>query len=126
MEVKVSFGDAVDKYTILCIKSSHAKSESDKYYVQTELELLQRKMSECISNRESIRELEEELLCTNRTLWCLEDQVRLPNVDTLEIARLARIIFALNDRRAAIKKIINEITMSPLHEVKIRQSTATT
>jgi hypothetical protein len=120
MKVEVSYGEAIDKLSILHIKREHATKKSDIYYIDAELDSLRQAITDCVPDRDRIQTLEAELLQTNRVLWTLEDQVRLPDTNDTEIARLARMIFTLNEQRANLKRRINEELKSPLQEVKIR------
>jgi hypothetical protein len=116
--IPVSVGELIDKITILQIKSLHTES----YYVMQELEDL-KKIAETISYR---LELEKELYEINSKLWNVEDKLRekekQQNFD-LDFIELARSVYFLNDKRAEIKRHINEETKSIRKEIKCYEDT---
>ncbi len=121
MTLQVSHAEVVDKFTILLMKMSKARSELDRGVVGRELAAVQEVMA-CLQhqNREAIHQAAFALGDVNAKLWALEDGVRVPDLDDCTLGRLAREIFALNDERARLKRDLNRASGSDITEVKIR------
>lgn len=113
--VPISIGELLDKITILEIKSNFTNNE----YVVKELE----KLNEIKKSIEQCDQYYIDLLKDiNKELWDVEDKLRKLEKEQRfdnEFISLARSVYKLNDRRAEIKRKINEITDSELKEVKI-------
>ena len=113
--VPISVGELIDKITILELKSLFTDSE----YVHKELEEL--KLIKSTLTQYTI-EYEVELRKVNEKLWRIEDKLRekekLKEFDR-EFIELARSVYITNDRRAEIKRKINEETNSNYKEIKI-------
>jgi DNA-dependent RNA polymerase auxiliary subunit epsilon len=117
--IPVSIGELWDKYTILIIKKEKILNEDKLAHVSLELELLHTFMNKYTAYETS--SLYVELLATNQKLWDIEDRLRIKenNKDfNNEFIELARSVYYTNDTRAHIKKQINEIFGSVIHEVK--------
>ena len=113
--IPISVGELLDKITILQIKSKH----SDNEYVIKELQDLTKIAQEFEVYKEYYL---NELLIVNSLLWEIEDSLReLEKVWRFddEFISLARQVYITNDKRAEIKKKINEETQSYYKEVKI-------
>ena len=113
--IPVSVGELLDKISILEIKSMFTDDE----YVLKELKELNQ-----IKNTLTQYTLEYEMRLkkVNETLWKIEDQLRkLEKEDRFddEFIELARSVYITNDKRAQIKKEINELTNSNYKEIKI-------
>lgn len=118
ISIPVSLGELVDKITILRIKARHLQ-ESALAHVQQELQLLQQALDATGVALDPT--LEAQLLEVNAELWNIEDAIRdqerqrsfeQPFID------LARAVYRTNDRRAALKREINERYGSTLIEQK--------
>jgi hypothetical protein len=116
LEVPVSVGEVLDKISILEIKSERIADPEKLANVQRELDCLT-----LAAQDHRVPALEAELKIVNERLWNVEDKLRLMEkwgdfgpafVD------LARSVYALNDRRAAVKKQINLTVGSMLVEEK--------
>jgi len=113
IKIPISVGELIDKITILKIKSQHTENE----YVKKELNNL-REISKQIDYDKN---LEEELFVINRKLWDVEDALRLKEKEQdfgLFFTELARDVYFLNDKRAEVKRKINEETGSLYKEIK--------
>ena len=113
--IPVSVGELLDKITILQIKSKHTDNE----YVQKELQDLTKIAQDLEVYKESYL---NELLIINSLLWNIEDSLReLEKVWRFddEFISLARQVYITNDKRAEIKRKINEETQSPYREIKL-------
>jgi len=109
MQIEVSIGEIVDKYTILMIKASKIQDQSKLENINKELTYLVetlRKEYPLITDGK----LAKALLAVNKELWKVEDDLRdLERVKDFgkEFVTLARNVYKLNDQRANIKKEIN-------------------
>ncbi len=119
--VPVSFGELVDKITILRIKSARIADPAKLGNVRTELRLLEAARGRCDGNDADIAELEKALQEVNERLWDAEERIR----DCERRAdfgpafvELARSVYKSNDVRAALKRRISEVSGSPLIEEK--------
>lgn len=113
--IPISVGELIDKITILQIKSLFTDSE----YVKKELNELNQIKS---TLTQYTLEYEVQLKEVNEKLWKIEDQIRhkekLQEFDA-EFIQLARDVYITNDKRAEIKRKINELCNSSYQEVKI-------
>ena len=113
--IPVSVGELIDKITILEIKSLFTNNE----YVKKELKEL-KQIQNTIT--QSILQETNQLREVNQSLWKVEDELRQKEklqVFDEEFIELARSVYKLNDKRAKIKKEINEICNSSYQEVKL-------
>ena len=114
IKIPVSVGELLDKISILEIKSMFTDNE----YVTKELEELNLIKS---TLTQYTLEYEVQLKKVNEKLWKIEDRLRekekLKEFDE-EFVELARSVYITNDKRAEIKKEINEICDSEYREVK--------
>lgn len=113
--IPVSVGELIDKITILEIKAFL----SDDEYIHKELkELNQIKLT----LTQYILEYEIQLKKVNEILWKTENKIRQKEKNQEfdeEFIQLARSVYTNNDKRAEIKKKINEVTNSEIQEVKL-------
>jgi predicted nucleic acid-binding Zn-ribbon protein len=113
--IPISVGELIDKITILEIKSMFTDSE----YVLKELEELNLIKS---TLTQYTLDCEISLKKVNEQLWKIEDKIRkFENEQRFdnEFIELARSVYKLNDRRAEIKKEINERCDSSYREIKV-------
>jgi len=115
----ISVGDLVDKITILKIKLEKTHDDAKLKNITQELnELIVLFSTDSIL----VKNLSIELQAINDIIWNIEDQIRLKERVQLfdqEFIELARSVYIYNDRRAAIKKHINELTKSFIVEEKV-------
>ena len=118
--VPISWGELIDKITILEIKNEELKSAMARSNVKKELVLLN-EISATLPILNEISGPRNELSKVNVMLWDIEDEIRAKestlNFDE-EFIELARSVYKLNDHRAAIKRKINEFLSSDLKEEK--------
>ncbi|MFL5049539.1 MAG: DUF6165 family protein [Xanthobacteraceae bacterium] len=120
-EIAVSWGELIDKITILEIKRARLKNESGRANVGKELELLQAKVHPDISKRIDVDVLKTRLAEVNEALWEIEDLIRakeMSNEFDDDFIELARSVYKRNDERAAIKREINSLLDSEIVEEK--------
>ncbi len=117
----VSFGELVDKMTILRIKSERMQDPEKLRNVRAELQLLEAARSACAGNNADIAELEKALREVNERLWNIEERIRACEGRAdfgPAFIECARAVYKSNDVRAALKRRINEVSGSPLIEEK--------
>lgn len=124
VSVPVSWGELIDKITILEIKQMEIKSPDALANINREHEALTLAQNQAGAETEELRGLKAELLKINRTLWQIEDDIRdcerQGNFGE-EFIRLARAVYQTNDRRAAVKRDINSLMNSAFFEEKSYQ-----
>lgn len=119
--VPVSYGELIDKITILEIKSARITQPDKLANVRTELDLLN---ATWVANPASHTDISAErgkLRDVNETLWDIEDRIRVKEKAQAfdnEFIELARSVYFRNDDRAAFKREINEKLGSTLVEEK--------
>jgi len=121
----ISWGELIDKITILEIKREHLSHPAALKNIVNEINLLNdiyASLGEAIS---SIAELKDQLRAVNQMLWDIEDEIR--NKERLkafddEFISLARSVYITNDQRAHLKKEINVQLSSELVEEKSYQN----
>ena len=120
--VLTSYGEIIDKYTILMIKQENITNIDKLIHIQEDLDALAPTVKTL--NQTGISELIHSLKTINQALWTIEDHIRLKErfqqFDEVFIA-LARSVYIKNDERAQIKYQINILTNSPLVEEKSYQ-----
>jgi len=110
IKVPVSFGEVLDKITILEIKSERIKDEAKLKNVRLELDELSATWNDAVTDQNAIAELRKQLKAVNEELWVIEDDIRDQEAGQDFGARfieLARAVYVTNDKRAAIKKEVN-------------------
>jgi tetratricopeptide (TPR) repeat protein len=117
--VPISWGELIDKLTILEIKSERIHDRVALANVATELDRL-RNIAEPVL-KGGIKRLAAELKSVNEMLWNLEDRVRgMESVKAFggEFVSCARQIYAKNDERARLKRMISIALGSSIIEEK--------
>ena len=121
ISVPVSAGELLDKITILQIKAERIGDPAKQANVEKELALLSRIQTDHLSTASDYRPLMQELFSINAALWDIEDAKRAceRRKDFGEqFIKLARSVYVENDRRAAVKRSINELLGSEIVEEK--------
>ena len=120
----VSFGELIDKITILEIKSELMRDAAKVANVRAELDMLNATWTQHPASRTDISAERAELKRINQELWDIEDEIRLQEKAQAFDARfieLARAVYFTNDKRAAVKREINRKLGSKLVEEKSYQ-----
>jgi hypothetical protein len=120
IHIPVAIGELVDKITILEIKAARIDA-AKRPNVERELEQLRYVFEIHKLDRTAIDREWQELYAVNAKLWDVEDRKRLKEAAAsfdAEFIALARSVYFENDRRAAIKRRINEILGSDIFEEK--------
>jgi hypothetical protein len=118
--VPVSWGELVDKITILQIKATRIAARDARANVAHELASLRGVAGEALYAA-SVAPLMEQLQAVNEQLWEIEDKIREREAEGdfgQRFVELARSVYKTNDLRAAIKRRINEALGSELVEEK--------
>lgn len=115
--IPVSYGDLIDKITILEIKSERIRDEAKRFNIIDELVSLYAVRDSIPCPNEQIKKITDELKQINIEIWEDEERVRLDH-GMYEIARTAIRIFQNNDRRHVTKRRINELMISDILEEK--------
>jgi len=121
--VKISYGEIIDKYTILEIKLKNITDVNKRAHIQEELAVVLPIVKSLTKG--DILELTQNLKSINQSLWVIEDQIRMKERISQfdeEFIYLARSVYLKNDERSKIKYKINILTHSPLIEEKSYQS----
>ena len=108
--VPVSFGELLDKISILQIKSERISDEGKLANVRRELSALDTTWMGHPAAVKDIAKLRADLKAVNEQLWDIEDEVRLKEKAQAfdqAFVDLARSVYLRNVERARIKKAIN-------------------
>lgn len=106
----VSFGELLDKISILQIKSERMHDQAKLANVRKELSALEQTWMAHPAAVKDVAQLRQDLKAVNERLWVIEDQIRVKEKAQAfdeEFIRLARSVYFENDTRARIKKGIN-------------------
>jgi len=121
IEVPISVGELVDKVTILEIKSEKIPDAAKLANIRRELDALTAVLKPSLAATPALAALKAELRTINETLWRIEDDIRACERQRdfgPSFVELARGVYRTNDRRAATKRKIDELTGSELLEEK--------
>ena len=114
----ISIGELIDKITILEIKQIYMTGIKLKN-INKEMKLLKNILQD--KNLEINIDLIKNLKKINKKLWEIEDNIRIKESKQEfdeEFVKLARSVYIENDKRASIKKEINQKYNSDLVEEK--------
>ena len=117
----ISAGELVDKITILRNKADRIGDPAKEANVRKELAMLEALADEALPKTPEIDRLTAQLSEVNIALWDIEDGKR--DCERRgdfgdRFVQLARSVYVENDRRAAIKRAINEAAGSDIVEEK--------
>ena len=122
MKIEVSHGEIVDKISILDIKLLKIDNEPKLVNIKNEHEALYPYFLALLDLHGHLLKKEyDKLLKVNIDLWNIEDDIRDCERDkdfSQKFIDLARSVYVTNDKRALIKKKINQLTNSNLTEEK--------
>jgi hypothetical protein len=118
MKIEVSIGEIVDKLTILALKKKYIDDQLKLENIQKEYSYL----LDIVFNNLKISLTDyDKLLHINQLLWGIEDDIRVKEKNAEfdgQFIELARLVYTTNDKRADIKKQINEKYGSEFREEK--------
>jgi hypothetical protein len=115
--VPVSWGELIDKITILEIKVERLHAPDAVAHARRELELLR----DVLGAPEGVDAMKAALAAVNGTLWEIEDRIRAKEAAgefDAEFVALARGVYHNNDERSRIKRAINQKLQSVIIEEK--------
>jgi len=121
ISVEVSPGELIDKISILEIKLERIGDADKLANVKLEWETLCAARDGAIEPSDELERLSADLKEANGRLWAIEDDIRdcERSKDFGEaFVELARSIYITNDKRARLKREINELLGSRLVEEK--------
>jgi hypothetical protein len=121
IQVEIAPGELIDKITILEIKLSRLSDPRKLENVRVEHGVLTAARDAAIAPLPALDELTTQLKDVNLDLWQIEDDIRLCERDQdfgPRFIELARSVYHQNDRRAALKRQINELLGSRIVEEK--------
>jgi uncharacterized protein DUF6165 len=119
--VPISVGELLDKISILEIKAEAISDPARQANVARELAALEAVRGREVAALPELAALFVELRSANRALWRIEDEIRAHERGGQFDERfidLARGVYRTNDRRAVLKRQINELTGSEIVEEK--------
>jgi hypothetical protein len=119
--VPVSWGELLDKVTILEIKRVRLPMASARANAERELAGLTLALAVLEPLPEDLVRLKAALAEVNRRLWDIEDAIRAKEATGdfgAGFVTLARSVYRENDKRGRIKQAINHLLRSPLIEEK--------
>jgi hypothetical protein len=118
--VPVSWGELLDKITILEIKRERIDRPDALHNIEREHRVLSEAAAKVLGI-DAIAPLLQRLKRVNATLWDVEDAIRAQEADArfgTRFVALARTVYKTNDERAALKRQINALLHSDLVEEK--------
>ena len=119
--VPVSWGELIDKITILEIKAELLSSQTARENVKHELARLTAIWEPVEREHREVAPLKHSLKRVNETMWQIEDDIREKEAQKCfddEFIALARAIYRTNDERSRIKRQINTVMKSEIIEEK--------
>ena len=121
INIPISWGELIDKITILEIKMDRIQDVKKLENINKELQALRLIFDQGCSEPEMIGKLKAGLRAVNEKLWEIEDDIRrCEKVKDFSqrFIDLARSVYINNDQRAALKREINTVLKSELFEEK--------
>jgi hypothetical protein len=118
--IEVSWGELVDKLTILEIKERRLTSPAAVANVRRELAGLNEALY-ALRLPDSFAALKQRLTAINESLWEIEDSIRAREAAgafDAKFVELARAVYVNNDKRSALKRELNLLLKSDLVEEK--------
>jgi len=113
--VHISWGELLDRITILEIKVRRLNSQTATKKIRRELAAL------ILSEQPHLIALKEQLKSVNEVLWDIEDKIRAKEAAKSfdqQFIELARSVYINNDKRGDLKRQINGLLNSDFAETK--------
>lgn len=124
VNVEISIGEFFDKVTILEIKKEQISDAAKLENVNKELDALNALLAKLPFSRSDIENEIKELKGINEKIWVIEDDIRdkeaAKEFDD-KFIELGRAVYFTNDRRAEVKRLINQKLGSDFVEEKSYQ-----
>jgi hypothetical protein len=121
IRLEVAPGELLDKLTILQIKSERITDADKLRNVRAELAVVDATRRDFLRDLPGLNSLVDELKAVNEQLWGIENDIRAcEHAQDFgdRFVTLARSVYQTNDRRAIIKKQINELLGAKFREEK--------
>jgi len=121
IQVEIAPGELVDKITILEIKKERIADAGKLKNVNLEWETLTGALDANVEKSVALSDLTASLKSVNEALWEIEDDIRdCERASDFgdRFVELARAVYVTNDKRAALKRDINELLGSRMIEEK--------
>ncbi len=121
IKVEISYGEFLDKLSILEIKSERIHDAAKLENVNREFALLRELWAADPKSSVDIQAEMAEMKAINEKLWKIEDDIRdkeRARCFDEEFMRLARAVYYTNDERADVKRRLNKKLGSELVEEK--------
>ena len=121
INIPISWGELIDKITILEIKMDRIQGVKKLENINKELQALRLIFNQGCSEPEMVGQLKAGLREVNEKLWEIEDDIRRCEKAkdfSQRFIDLARAVYINNDQRAALKREINTVLKSELFEEK--------
>lgn len=122
--VPVSWGELLDKITILDIKTKRIADPAKRENVEREHAALTRVVTDAGQLPKAASPIIDQLRGVNEALWDIEDEIRdceRAKDFGARFIELARAVYHTNDKRAALKRDLNDLLGSELVEEKSYQ-----
>jgi hypothetical protein len=120
-KVQISWGELIDKMTILEIKLQRLNSKKASENVRRELAALNSITNDVFSRQPDLEPFKQQLKSVNEALWDIEDKIRAKEASKTfdqQFIQLARSVYINNDKRGDLKRQINVLLNSELVEEK--------
>jgi hypothetical protein len=122
IHVQIGVGELADRLTILALKQSNARTQEQRARIRHELRLLSRARDRVgLASPALDREI-ASLRRINGALWRIEDELRACERRRdfgPHFIRLARAVYRHNDRRAQVKRKLDDRHGSTMREEKM-------
>ena len=119
--VQISWGELLDRITILEIKVQRLNSQAATEKIRCELAALGSTAMILLSEQPHLITLKEQLKSVNEVLWDIEDKIRAKEAAKSfdqQFIELARSVYMNNDKRGDLKRQINALLNSDFAEEK--------
>jgi hypothetical protein len=120
-KIQLSWGELIDKMTILEIKLERLNSKQASENVRRELRALNSITNDILSRQPDLEPIKQQLKSVNEALWDIEDKIRAKEAAKSfdqQFIKLARLVYMNNDKRGNLKRQINTLLNSELVEEK--------
>ncbi len=124
VKIDISYGELIDKITILEIKSERITEARKLENIERELTILTEAWRNSGVDQDGIGAERAALKAINENLWDIEDQIRRKEAEQSfdqGFVELARSVYRTNDERSTVKRAINDRFGSSLVEEKSYQ-----
>ena len=125
VSIPVSYGELIDRITILELKSSKIRDRGKNRFVRSELKVLSRELKKFTGKNcafvEELGRLKAKLFRINLSLWNIENRLRGKEARKKfdrSFITLARSVYLKNDLRSEVKEQINILLGQGPYEVK--------